>query len=62
MFFQNMLNVKLCSQKCIFRTKSNIYDGAFYAKIVKDLQLLIIFAKLLICQIADWVLNMPLDH
>ena len=33
-----MLNVKLCSQRCVFGTKSNICDGAFYAKIVNGLQ------------------------
>ena len=31
--------------KAIFRTQSNIYDGAFFVKIVKGFNQLIIFAK-----------------
>ena len=62
MFFLKMLNVKLCSQRCIQNQAKNL-RWSFFAKIVDGLQPLTISAQTLLrTQMFDWDLNTPLVH
>ena len=42
-----------------FRTLSNIFDKAYFTKIVKDGKSLTIFGKRISWEMFDWVLNTP---
>ena len=50
----------MVNTKDVFRTQSNIFDGAFFAKAINGFQPLTIFAKGFPYQMFDWVLNTPL--
>ena len=52
--FFNLLLLFLAAYRVIFRTWSNIYDGAFFAEILNDFKLLTIFAKKAPLQIFEW--------
>ena len=47
----------MAAYRDVFRTWSNLYNGAFFAKILNGLKLLTIFAKKAPSQIFDWVEN-----
>ena len=47
----------MAAYRDVFRTWSNLYNGAFFAKILNGLKLLTIFAKKVPSQIFDWIEN-----
>ena len=52
-----LLHVLLAAYRDVFRTLSNIYKGAFFAKILNSFKLLTIFEKKIPSQMFDWVEN-----
>ena len=47
----------MAAYRDVFRTLSNIYKGAFFAKILNSFKLLTIFEKKIPSQMFDWVEN-----
>ena len=52
-----MINLLVAANRGIFRTRLDIYNGAFSAKILSGFKLLIIFTKKAPSQMFDWVEN-----
>ena len=52
-----LLHLLLAAYRDVFRTLSNIYKEAFFAKILNSFKLLTIFEKKIPSQMFDWVEN-----
>ena len=58
--FFTLLHLLVAAYRGVFRTLSNIYNGAFFVKILNGFKLLTIFEKNAPLQMFDWVENKSL--
>ena len=56
-WFFTLLHLLVAAYRGVFRTWSNIYNGAFFVEIFNEFKLLTIFAQKAPSQMLEWVEN-----